>query len=85
MSSINYVNENLFIEDVSIETIAGSIETPFYCYSTALMVQRYRDLQEALKLQEPTIYYAVKANPNLAVVRTLSHQGAGAAVVSVGE
>ena len=85
MSSINYVNENLFIEDVSIEAIAGSIETPFYCYSTALMVQRYRDLQEALKLQEPTIYYAVKANPNLAVVRTFSHQGAGADVVSVGE
>ena len=85
MSSINYVNENLFIEGVSIEALAGSIETPFYCYSTALMVQRYRDLREALKLQEPTIYYAVKANPNLAVVRTFSHQGAGADVVSVGE
>ena len=85
MSSINYVNENLFVEDVSIEAIADSIETPFYCYSTALMVQRYRDLREALKLQEPTIYYAVKANPNLAVVRTFSRQGAGADVVSVGE
>ena len=85
MSSINYVNENLFIEDVSIEAIAGSIETPFYCYSTALMVQRYRDLREALKLQKPTIYYAVKANPNLAVIRTFSQQGAGADVVSVGE
>ena len=71
MSSINYVNENLFVEDVSIEAIAGSIETPFYCYSTALMVQRYRDLREALKLQEPTIYYAVKANSNIHIIKTL--------------
>ena len=85
MSSINYVNKDLFMEDVSIEAIADSIETPLYCYSTALMVQRYRDLREALKLQKPTIYYAVKANPNLAVVRTFAQQGAGADVVSLGE
>ena len=85
LSSINYVNENLFMEDVSIEAVAGSIETPFYCYSTALMVQRYRDLREALKLQKPTIYYAVKANSNLAVIRTFSQEGAGADVVSLGE
>ena len=38
-----------------------------------------------LKSQSATIYYAVKANPNLAVIKTFANEGAGADVVSIGE
>jgi diaminopimelate decarboxylase len=85
LSFIDYINDTLSVENVTVSSIANSVGTPFYCYSTKLMLQQYHALAGALKSHDATIYYAVKANSNLAVIKTFSAQGAGADVVSLGE
>lgn len=75
----------LHAEDVTISDIAATVGTPFYCYSSATMLDRYNAYVVALQGLNASVYYAVKANSNLAVIQTLATAGAGADVVSIGE
>src|SRR5881397_314032 len=76
----------LYCEDVSLAEIAAAVGTPVYVYSTATMCRHVEALRSALEpLGDPLIAYAVKANPNSAVVATLARSGLGADVVSGGE
>ena len=79
----------LFCEDVALERIARDMGTPAYVYSTATLERHYRVFRDALtahpSLGAPLIAYAVKANSNLSVLRTLAALGAGADTVSEGE
>jgi diaminopimelate decarboxylase len=73
-------------EEVPLALIAEEVGTPVYVYSTAGMQAQARRLKAALApLGDPLIAYAVKANPNAAVVATLAAEGLGADVVSGGE
>jgi len=85
MNHFEYRNGELFAEDVPLSRIAAAVGTPFYCYSTATLTRHYKVFAEALGDMNPMICYAVKANGNLAVIRTLADLGAGADVVSEGE
>lgn len=80
-----YRDRELFAEDVAIADIATAVGTPFYCYSTATLTRHYRVFEEAFADLDAQIYYSVKANSNLAVIRTLAGLGAGADIVSAGE
>jgi diaminopimelate decarboxylase len=76
----------LFCEDVPLAEIAAIVGTPVYVYSTATMCRHAAALRAALEpLRDPLIAYAVKANPNSAVIATLAGAGLGADVVSGGE
>jgi diaminopimelate decarboxylase len=76
----------LSCEDVPLAEIAAEVGTPVYVYSTATMCRHVAALRSALDaLNDPLICYAVKANPNAAVVATLANAGLGADVVSGGE
>src|SRR6476619_7163104 len=76
----------LYCEDVPLAQIAADVGTPVYVYSTATMRRHVEALRNALKpLGDPLIAYAVKANPNSAVIATLAQAGLGADVVSGGE
>jgi diaminopimelate decarboxylase len=76
----------LYCEDVPLAEIAASVGTPVYVYSTATMCRHVGALRHALEpLRDPLIAYAVKANPNSAVIATLAKAGLGADVVSGGE
>ena len=76
----------LHCEDVPLSEIADEVGTPVYVYSTATLVRHARVLREALAdLDDPLIAYAVKANPNPAVLATLAGAGLGADIVSIGE
>ncbi|WP_395670607.1 diaminopimelate decarboxylase [Phenylobacterium sp.] len=78
----------LHCEDVSLAQIAAAVGTPVYVYSSATLERHFTVLREALVgvgLKDPLIAFAVKANPNLAVLRTLGRLGAGADTVSEGE
>src|SRR5947209_4165173 len=76
----------LYCEDVPLREIAAEAGTPAYVYSTATMCRHVAALREALEpLPDPLIAYAVKANPNSAVIATLAKAGLGADVVSGGE
>ena len=85
MDHFLYRDGALFAEDVAIADIAATVGTPFYVYSTATLERHYQLFQQALEGLPHLICYAMKANSNLAVVRTLGRLGAGMDVVSVGE
>jgi diaminopimelate decarboxylase len=81
----SYNNGNLCAEDVSIERLAEEVGTPFYCYSTATLERHYNVFARAFEGLDTLVCFAVKANSNIAVLKTLADQGAGADVVSGGE
>jgi diaminopimelate decarboxylase len=78
-------NGVMHAEDVDIETLAADVGTPFYCYSTATLTRHYKVFNSAFSGLPHLICYAVKANSNLAVLKTLARLGAGMDVVSGGE
>lgn len=75
----------LHAEGVSLARLADEVGTPFYCYSTATLERHYRVLSEAFAGTDHLICFAVKANSNQAVLRTMARLGAGMDVVSEGE
>src|SRR3954451_10584610 len=76
----------LHCEEVPLTEIAAAVGTPVYVYSTATMCRHVAALRSALEpLPDPLIAYAVKANPNSAVIGTLANSGLGADAVSGGE
>jgi diaminopimelate decarboxylase len=85
MDHFTYKNGVLHAEDVSVEALAQTLGTPFYCYSTATLARHFRIFSDALKAHDPLICYAVKANDALAILKTLAREGSGADVVSGGE
>jgi diaminopimelate decarboxylase len=72
-------------EGVDLRTIADKVGTPFYCYSTATLERHYRVFAEAFADRDALVCYAMKANSNQAVLKTLAAQGAGMDIVSEGE
>jgi diaminopimelate decarboxylase len=85
MDHFQYRDGILHAEDVAIPAIAAAVGTPFYCYSTATMTRHYQVLAGSLEGTGARICYAVKANSNQAVIRTMVELGAGADVISGGE
>ena len=86
MDHFELIDGVMHVESVPLETIADAVGTPVYVYSTATLKRHVRVLREALSgLGDPLIAYAVKANPNGAVLATLAREGMGADVVSGGE
>jgi diaminopimelate decarboxylase len=76
----------LHCEEVPLPEIAAAVGTPVYVYSAGAMRQQARSLAEALGgLGDPLVAYAVKANPNAAVLATFAAEGLGADIVSAGE
>lgn len=79
-------NGVLHVEDVPLARIADEVGTPVYVYSRATLTRHARVFREGLSaLANPHIAFAVKANPNLAVLKVLANEGYGADVVSGGE
>ncbi len=76
----------LYAEDVPMTRIAEQYGTPVYIYSRATLERHARVFREALQpLGKIHLAFAVKANPNLAVLRVMQREGFGADVVSGGE
>jgi diaminopimelate decarboxylase len=84
MNHFAFQNGTLHAEDVDLAALAEEVGTPFYCYSTATLERHYRVFAAALP-KDTLIAFSVKANGNLAVLKTLALLGAGADVVSGGE
>ena len=85
MHNFAYRDGVLHAEAVSLEPLAEAVGTPFYCYATATLERHYRVFAGAFADVPALVCYAMKANSNQAVVRTLARLGAGADVVSGGE
>ena len=85
MNHFDYRNGVLHAEAVNLIELAEAVGTPFYCYSTATLERHYRVFIEAFAGEKVLVCYAMKANSNQSVLRTLAKLGAGADVVSGGE
>jgi diaminopimelate decarboxylase len=85
MNHFEYRNGVLHAEAVNLIELADAVGTPFYCYSTATLERHYRVFSDAFANEEALVGYALKANSNQSVLRTLAKLGAGADVVSGGE
>ncbi len=86
MDHFNYKNGSLHAEDVPLSRIAAEVGTPVYVYSRATLERHAQVFQDAVKAAGRTdVAFAVKSNPNLAVLRVLANAGMGADVVSGGE
>jgi len=85
MHHFAYRNGVLDAEAVPLDTLAASVATPFYCYSTATLTRHYQVFAGAFADVNALVCYAMKANSNQAVIATLAKLGAGADVVSGGE
>ena len=86
MDHFDLKNGVLHAEDVALTAIAEAVGTPVYVYSRATLERHARVFSDALAgLPQVHIAFAVKSNPNLAVLRVLARQGYGADVVSQGE
>jgi diaminopimelate decarboxylase len=86
MDHFGLVDGELHAEQVPLGQIAREVGTPVYVYSRATLSRHARVFREALSaLPKVHIAFAVKSNPNLAVLRLLAREGYGADVVSEGE
>ena len=85
MNHFHHINGVLHAENVSIPDIAAKVGTPFYVYSTATLERHYNVFSSAFSDIDSLVCYAMKANSNQAVLRTLARLGAGIDVVSGGE
>lgn len=77
----------LHAEDVALTAVADAVGTPVYVYSRATLTRHARVFRDALQAVLPAMHiaFAVKSNPNLAVLKLLAREGYGADVVSAGE
>ncbi|MDP2409745.1 MAG: diaminopimelate decarboxylase [Pseudolabrys sp.] len=85
MHHFAYRDGVLHAEQVRLDTLADAVGTPFYCYSTATLTRHYKVFAGAFADVDALVCYAMKANSNQAVLKTLANLGAGADVVSEGE
>lgn len=94
MNHFDYAGGQLHCEQVPLKDLADTVGTPLYVYSSATLERHYGVFSSALgaqpalvspKGEAPLIAYAMKANSNLGVLRTLGLMGCGADTVSEGE
>ena len=85
MHHFAYKGDVLHAEDVSLDAIASEVGTPFYCYSSATLTRHYKVFSDAFSGADALVCYSIKANSNLAVLKTLGNLGSGMDVVSEGE
>ncbi len=85
MHHFDYKHGVMHAEDVDLREIARAVGTPFYCYSSATLTRHYRVFADAFADTDSLVCFAMKANSNQAVLRTLADLGAGMDVVSEGE
>ncbi len=85
MTPFIYKKNSLYCESLSVARIVKELGTPCYIYSYHAFVEQFQKIKKAFAPVDPLICFAMKANDNLAVVKTLVDQGAGCDIVSGGE
>lgn len=85
MNNFIYKNNQLHAENVSLTHIANTFNTPCYVYSKAALTQAFDEFSSGLKGRNALVCFAVKSNPNLAILNLFAKLGAGFDIVSGGE
>ncbi|MBF2719096.1 diaminopimelate decarboxylase [Psychrobacter sp. NG254] len=85
LPALNYRDDSLYMEQVSINALAKQYGTPCYVYSKQAILDVYQAYTDSFASLNHQVCYAVKANSNLAVLGVLAEAGAGFDIVSRGE
>ncbi|EQC51169.1 diaminopimelate decarboxylase [Bacteriovorax sp. DB6_IX] len=88
MTNLNYKNSQLHLFDANIPQLTKKLKTPFYLYCQNTLEDNYLNFYNSAleyNIERPLVCFALKANPNHKVVKTLAKLGAGADIVSGGE
>lgn len=85
MNHFEYQGNDLYCEDVAVKDIAAQVGTPFYLYSHATLSRHMEAFTSAFASVPHIVCYSIKANSNLAVLKTFVSLGAGFDMVSGGE
>ncbi len=85
MHEFKYKNNQLYCEEVRVQELAEKFGTPLYIYSYHTLISHFVKLKTALAAIDPLICYSVKANSNLAILKSLVDKGSGLDIVSGGE
>lgn len=81
----DYYNKTLHVEGVSLRSLADKAGTPLYVYSRTKIIENFSNFDKAFSKFPHLICFAMKANSNLSIIRTLAKEGAGTDIVSGGE
>lgn len=79
------INHKAILGSISAENLVERYGSPLYVYESAPIRQRFNELKEAIKYPRLQIYYACKANSNIAILQLLRREGAAVKTVSAGE
>ena len=85
MNYFTYRENQLFAENVSVQSIIEKYGSPCYIYSRATLEKHWHAFNDAFGKHAHLICYAVKANSNLGVLNVLARLGSGFDIVSIGE
>lgn len=85
MHDFYYKANELYCEKAAVREIAREVGTPVYIYSHKTIVEHIEKIQRAFRAVKPLICYSMKANSNLAVLKSVVLKGAGLDIVSGGE
>ena len=75
----------LHVENIVLSQIAEEFNTPCYVYSKAALTQAFTNFKAGLVGTNHLVCFAVKANPNIAILNVFAKLGAGFDIVSGGE
>ena len=82
---MKYIKKKLTIDKVVVDDIAKKFGTPTYCYSYTQLKKNINNFKKNFKSFSPLIFFAIKSNTNLNLIREIQKFGLGADVVSMGE
>ncbi len=83
--TLKYVNEILTFDNIDIQELGHTIETPYYLYSENIINRNVDEYINELKNIDSLICYSVKANSNLSILSLFAKKGLGFDIVSGGE
>ena len=82
---MKYKNKNFFIENLKVEKLAKNFGTPIYCYSYKKLEENIKNFKKNFNSFKPLIFFSVKSNSNIRLLKEIKKLGCGADVVSIGE
>ena len=83
--TIEYKNNDSFIDGISLKKIASDFGTPCFIYSHNDLVKNFSEIKNVFASEKRKVFYSVKANSNLSILKVLLELGAGFDIVSLGE
>jgi diaminopimelate decarboxylase len=81
----SYKKNHLYCGEIPLRDIIKSTGTPVYIYNKQFFQNSYNEFKEVFKELDNSIFFSVKSNFNISVIKTFLDLGCGADVNSQGE